>query len=84
MESGRRPTRRDPRAAVAALTAALFASAWLAVAAWGSRDSAQPVGSGTSASAGEEPADSGGDDGYASGGSYDGGASEPSMSSGQS
>lgn len=50
MQSERSPKshRRDPRAAVAALVAALFASAWIAVAAWGSRDSAQPLPSGSS------------------------------------
>jgi len=39
-----RPARRDPRKIVAAFTAALFASAWLAVAAWGNRHSPTPVG----------------------------------------
>ncbi|MEA2475685.1 MAG: hypothetical protein QOE06_3600 [Thermoleophilaceae bacterium] len=41
----RRPSpRRDPRKVVAAFTAALLASAWLAVAAWGNRHSPTPVG----------------------------------------
>jgi hypothetical protein len=73
--------RRDPRKAVAAFTAAVLASAWLAVAAWGGRESATPVSApsaSTSAPQTESSPQSSALDNSA------GSADAPSMSTGQS